>query len=97
MQTEIQYLEQSVADGKSLIALMENKDFKRLFIDKQESKLLEIGYSLNHLDEARREKAIKEMDNISYFFDRMYSIINDGNIAQGQLNDLAEEEAEDEY
>lgn len=95
MQTEIQSLEQSVAEGKALITLMKNKSFKKLFIDRQESKLLEIGYSMSHLDADRKTKAIAEMEHISYFFDSMYDVINSGNISQGQLNDIAEEEAYD--
>lgn len=93
--TEINSLEESVKDGKALVKLMENADFKRLFIKKQENKLLEIGYSAYHLDNARKEKAHKEQEHIGYFFGKMYEIIEAGKSAQEQLNDLAEMENED--
>ena len=91
--SEIDILNNQVTDGKALLELMKNEDFKRLFITKQESKILEVGYSISHLDDARKEKAINELSHISYFFDRMYQLIDDGNTATGSLRDIAEEEA----
>ncbi len=90
--SEIDILNNQVADGKALLELMKNEDFKRVFITSQESKIMEIGYSMGHLEEARKEKAIKELESIGYFFDRMYEMINSGNMATESLNDIAEEE-----
>ena len=91
--SEIDVLNNQVTDGKILLELMKNEDFKRLFIDKQEAKILEVGYSMSHLKDERKVKAVEELGHISYFFDRMYEIINDGNMAVGSLRDIAEEEA----
>lgn len=92
---ELKLLEQSVRRAEALKNIMENKDFKDLFIVSQEEKLMEIGYNFYHLDDARKEKANKEQEAIGYFFDRIYNLMNEGKQASDQLQECYSEMREE--
>lgn len=89
--TEIEFLEQSVNRAKAVQRLLENPDFKDVFVKAQEDKLLEIGYNFHHLEGDRAVKANDEQKAIGYFFNRVYTILNDGEQAKEALEQAMEE------
>lgn len=90
--TEIEFCEQSVAKAEAAQRLMQSEDFKKVFSEPYEAKLLEIGYSYYHLEGERREQANKEQECIGYIFDTLYTTLSDGNAAKEQLEMLMSEE-----